>query len=113
MTQMDLLSAAQDAHRKPHKRVRTPHFDGPDYVPKLDRARLTGQLERIYGVMQDGQWRTLRELAVAARAPESSVSAQLRHLRKERFGSYVVEKRRREPLDAGIFEYRVLSPEPR
>lgn len=87
-------------------------FDGPDYVTALDADRLTGQLARIYALMRDGRWRTLREIAMAAEAPESSVSAQLRHLRKPRFGRYVVEKRRREPWDAGIYEYRVLAPVP-
>jgi hypothetical protein len=57
--------------------------------------------------MRDGQWRTLYEIAKATGDPETSTSAQLRHLRKPRFGGYVVEKRRRTAT-AGTWEYRLL-----
>ena len=83
-------------------------FDGPDYVPDLDRVRLTGQVKRVYALMRDAQWRTLNEISVDTGDPESSVSAQLRHLRKERFGSHTVEKRRRGDRTTGLFEYRLL-----
>ena len=70
-------------------------FDGPDYEPAKDRVRLTGQLERIVRVVRDGGWRTLAEIAAATGDPEASISAQLRHLRKPRFGSHTVERARR------------------
>jgi len=85
-----------------------PHFNGPDYVPALDFDRLTNQLARIKYLMIDGQWRTYKEIAAITRDPEPSISAQLRHLRKKRFGSWVVEKRRRGNRSNGLFEYRVL-----
>ncbi len=88
------------------------HFDGPDYTPHLDQSRLTGQMARIIGVMADGQWRTLGELEHAAHAPQASISAQLRHLRKPRFGSYRVDKRRRGEASNGLYEYRVREPLP-
>lgn len=88
-----------------------PHFNGPAYHPPLDQARLTGQIERIRDLMLDGDWRTLGEIAASTRDPESSVSAQLRHLRKKRFGSYVVDKRRRGEPKRGLYEYRVRVPE--
>ena len=83
-------------------------FNGPDYDPNLDKARLTGQILRVYNLMKDGHWRTLREIANKINDPESSVSAQLRHLRKERFGSHAVEKRRRGERKQGLFEYRLI-----
>jgi hypothetical protein len=86
------------------------YFNGPDYVPELDRERLARQLERIKSLMLDGAWRTLSEVSSTTRDPESSVSAQLRHLRKKRFGSYTVEKRRRGDRQRGLYEYRVLEP---
>lgn len=86
------------------------HFSGPAYYAPLDRDRLAGQLERIRDLMLDGVWRTLSEIAVQTRDPESSVSAQLRHLRKKRFGSYVVDKRRRGEPKRGLYEYRVWKP---
>jgi hypothetical protein len=83
-----------------------PRFDGPVYDPALDQARLTKQLARVFDLMKDGHWRTLQEIADAADAPQASVSAQLRHLRKPRFGSHLVEKQRRGC--GGTWEYRLL-----
>lgn len=89
-----------------------PHFDGPEYSPEHDHARLTNQLERIKGVMVDGQWRTLEEISRLTGDPHASISAQLRHLRKRRFGSYRVERQARGDRADGLFEYRVLLPVP-
>lgn len=56
--------------------------------------------------MRDEHWRTLSEIAQVLGYPEASISAQLRHLRKPDFGSYLVDKRRR-PNSPGYWEYRV------
>ena len=40
-------------------------------------------------------WLTLEELAKLTHYPPASISAQLRHLRKNEFGGYEVEKRQR------------------
>ena len=85
------------------------HFPGAD--GPLDDARLTGQLRRVFDVMRDGSWRTLDEIAQAAHAPAASVSAQLRHLRKERFGAHTVDKRHRGPAALGCWEYRLIVNE--
>lgn len=81
-----------------------PQFDGATYEAAQDWARLDKQLDRIRELMIDGRWRTLREIASLTKAPEASVSAQLRNLRKERFGGFTVNHRRRE---GGIWEYQV------
>src|SRR5580700_10104042 len=68
-----------------------------------------------------GWWLTLGEIAQDTQFGEASISAQLRHLRKRKFGSCRVEKRiRRQVLrrgwrarraDAGVvWEYRVSPP---
>ena len=80
-------------------------FDGSDYEPKLDRIRLTGQIKRIYDLMCDRVWRTLGEIERVTGDPQASISAQLRHLRKARFGGYVVLKRRRGAHTQGLWEY--------
>jgi hypothetical protein len=85
-----------------------PHFNGPDYVPARDHSRLSNQFNTIMKLMADGGWRTLREIHEATGHPESSISAQLRHARKPRFGSYLVEKQLRGD-SAGLYEYRVIS----
>lgn len=83
-------------------------FAGDDYDPKHDDARLTGQIERVFELMKDGRWRTLQEIEAATGDPQASISAQLRHLRKGRFGGHRVEKRSRGERGRGLFEYRLI-----
>ncbi len=84
--------------------TRAARFDGPD-ITKADTERLSGQLNRVLELMSDGHWRTLRSISDSCVASEASVSARLRDLRKPRFGSYSVERRR---VADGLWEYRVL-----
>ncbi len=83
-------------------------FQGSDYVAELDYHRLKGQILRIFNLMSDGQYRTLREISDATGDGESSVSAQLRNLRKDSFGNHTILKRRRGDLSRGLFEYRLV-----
>lgn len=83
-------------------------FNGSDYVPELDDKRLTGQVKDIYTLMVDGVWRTLGEIEEKTKHPQASISAQLRHLRKKRFGKNTVLKRRRGDETQGLFEYQLL-----
>ena len=86
-------------------------FNGSDYNKKIDNPRLSGQIKRIYDLMIDGAWRTLSEIASLTDDPEASISAQLRHLRKKRFGAFIVEKRRRGEDEIGLWEYRLKERE--
>lgn len=86
-----------------------PRFNGPDYDPELDDKRLTGQIKRVYTAMIGGGWKTLEEISRETGDPESSISAQLRHLRKDRFGGHIVDKRRRGKPEDGLFEYRLSA----
>jgi hypothetical protein len=90
----------------------TVHFDGVTYDPRLDHHRLTKQLDKVWYTMSDGEWRTLHEIALRTDAPESSVSARLRDLRKSKFGGYTVERKRwtQHGKGKGTWYYRVLSP---
>jgi hypothetical protein len=54
-------------------------------------------------------WVTLAELAGKTKFPPASISAQLRHLRKEKYGGWVVEKRRREWVSEVVWEYRLAE----
>ena len=83
-----------------------PRFNGADYAPARDDVRLTGQLLRIWSVVAGGAWMTLGQIAAKTGDPEASISAQLRHLRKARFGGHTVERRY---LREGLYEYRVLT----
>ena len=68
------------------------------------------------------EWMTLSEIAGLTEFGEASISAQLRHLRKPRFGRHRVEKRLRRQTRAdgecrsanshgSVWEYRVLPKE--
>lgn len=83
------------------------YFDGKTYEPKLDRARLKGQLSAVKFLMLDHKWRTLSEIALKVGGSEAGVSARLRDLRKERFGAHTVERRRIK--ESGLFEYRLIE----
>lgn len=86
-----------------------PHFNGSDYVAGKDHARLSKQHERVRDLMLDGTWRTLDEIATATGDPAASISAQLRHLRKPRFGGWKVEKRTRANREHGLYEYHLSA----
>ena len=82
-------------------------FDGSNYEPKYDRKRLTGQILRVYSAIKEGTWLTLDEISQITGDPQASISAQLRHLRKERFGSYTINKRPRGDRGHGLWEYKL------
>ncbi len=87
-------------------------FDGATYDPAHDEKRLSTQLRRVFFVVVDGHWRTLQEIQDKIEASfkehdsEGGISARLRDLRKERFGAYDIQRRRREGSD-GLWEYRM------
>lgn len=81
-------------------------FDGPEYIPSRDHERLSSQFRRIFNLMSDGQWRTLQDITDATEDPQSSVSAQLRHMRKVRFGAHTVNRRH---MGDGLFEYQLVA----
>jgi len=93
----------------------------------MGRKRGTSTARRVVPTQRDvlrdvmltagkyGAWMTLRELARLTRYGETSISAQLRHLRKAKCGGYVLEKRVRKPEVVSseehfvVWEYR-LTP---
>jgi hypothetical protein len=85
---------------------RSDHFDGPEYDVSRDDVRLTGQIEVIWRFMTSHEsWCTVDQIVNRTGYPANSVQAQLRNLRKPRFGSYLVERRR--VTESGLYEYRV------
>lgn len=80
-------------------------YNGPEYEPDRDNERLDNQLMRVKTVMRDKSWRTLREISSITGDPESSISAQLRHLRKPKHGSHTVNRRSRK---GNLFEYQLV-----
>lgn len=88
----------------------TSRFDGAGYDPVRDNIRLTGQLQRVFDVMCDGRWRSLDDIARETGDPAASISAQLRHLRKDKFGNHTVNK---EYRGDGLYLYQLIVNEER
>lgn len=82
--------------------LKTARFEGAE---ARDVDRLCGQILRVYDAIYSGRWMTLDEIHQATGDPEASISAQIRHLRKYRFGAHQIDKRRRN--DGNQWEYRL------
>lgn len=78
-------------------------IDGATFVEERDGKRLAKQKTAVRDVMLDGEWRTLHLIAQITGAPEASVSARLRDLRK---AGYLVE---RKYIKNGLHQYRVTQ----
>src|SRR6185369_16113064 len=88
------------AHKDPQfgffdKASELPNFDGNTYERQHDHVRLGRQFLLVRDLMSDGAWRTLQEIGNETGEQQASISARLRDLRKEKFGGYSVERRRR------------------
>jgi hypothetical protein len=85
-----------------------PDFDGVTYSPTRDKGRLQKQLSAVKDTMlRYGGWWSLETLAAYCGAPQASVSARLRDLRKPKFGGYSVE---REYRGGGLWAYKLSRP---
>src|SRR5690349_25128780 len=58
-----------------------------------DHSRIDLQRNRVFDLMQDGQWRTLSNIAAATGDPTQSISARLRDFRKDECGGHTVERK--------------------
>ena len=84
-------------------------FDGATYDKGYDGTRLNRQLQIVFDVMKDGEWRTPGLIELLTHVNWASANARLRDFRKVRFGGYTVERRRVPGAEArGLFEYRLL-----
>ena len=79
-------------------------FDGADYDHIRDYTRLEGQIFDIYLSIKDERWYTLAQIERGTGHPQASISAQLRNLRKPRFGGFVIK---REHVKGGLYRYRI------
>lgn len=79
-----------------------PRFDGPEITP-ADHVRLAQHMLTLTRVMADGLERSLGEVATAIGCSESAAGSRLRDLRKQKFGSFQVTKRR----VGNLYLYRV------
>ena len=73
-----------------------------------DEQPKSGQILRVFNALRSGVWLTLVELHEQTHDPISSISAQIRHLRKPEHGAHIIKKRRRGAAERGLFEYRLF-----
>lgn len=85
-----------------------PTFHGSDYEPKHDKARLTSQIKVIFDLMKDAKFRTLGEISELTGYGESSISAQLRNLRKPQNGGHTVNKMVIGSREIGLYSYQLI-----
>ena len=90
------------------RQVEQVEYNGPVYEREHDNSRLSKQHVAIFNLMSDAKWRTLKEISAILGYPESSISAQLRHLRKPRFGSHTVNKEIRGERKRGLYQYQLI-----
>lgn len=81
-------------------------FAGETYVRERDGARLTRQLDIVKAQLLDGLWHTLHELSEKTGAPEASISARIRDLKKAAHGGYTID---RVYVMRGLFRYRMRT----
>lgn len=116
MTDQTSMFAQPDSHdgivsRRVVPNLDLARFDGSDIKPERDNARLSGQIQRVYDVMSSGRYMTHAQIRLAIRGKfgvedkETSISAQVRNLRKPRFGGHTIQSRH---IKNGLYEYRIV-----
>jgi hypothetical protein len=91
-----------------------PLFDSGVQLQPADHLRLGKQLDRIHAIVSDGQWYSVPDVRIAIQRrfgvqdPEPSISAQLRNLRKAKFGGLTIERRR----VGNFWEFRCVEVTP-
>ncbi len=88
--------------------MRLGRFDGSDIEPPDIPPLSTQHLRVRAAALAWHGWFAMEELAHSIDEPAGSTERQVRYLRAERFGSYLVEKRRRG--ESRTWEYRVVPP---
>jgi hypothetical protein len=97
---------------KERKQMRTKREDRGKRVAGRSQREVLRDV--MLSAAECGTWMTLRELARLTSFGETSISAQLRHLRKQRYGAFVIDKQVRKCGDDGgaaehgaVWEYRL------
>jgi hypothetical protein len=85
-------------------------FEG-HHVEDKDNIRLKNQLDVVRTVLRKwekgARWLTVDEIHNITEFPHNSISAQIRNLRKERFGKLPIIGRYRSGLR--VYEYKIVS----
>lgn len=87
------------------------HLKGESYNALFDCERLNAQQRRVYELMIDGKYRTLRQISDSTGDPEASVSARLRDFRSNEYLAkhFIMESERMPGLERrGVWRYQLL-----
>ena len=79
-------------------------FDGADIDQERDEPRLNRQMNIIRTRMENAGWLSVQQISRELGYPETSVSAQIRNLRKDKFGGRYVERRYQ---GNGLYEFKL------
>ena len=105
MTQ-DEWSPFKDLPLFQEKKKEEPHWDGHD-IGESDTLRLKTQMEMVKVIFEGcSRWLTVDDIHMLTDYPHNSISAQIRNLRKERFGKYPIVGRYRKGTK--IYEYKLI-----
>src|SRR5688572_12420258 len=106
MAQLNLFDQKPKRKRK---------FHGADFVESRDQSRLERQIDRIFNVMKDGVWRSVDEIAELTKDETTgfaykatSISAQLRNLKKPENGSHTLNRRHE---GNGFYRFQIIPSE--
>lgn len=89
----------------------TARFDSGIALTPADHERLSKQIDRVHAIVSDGAWYAVSDVRQAIQRrfgvsdPENSIQAQLRNLRKSKFGGYAIERRR----IGNLWEFRMVK----
>jgi DNA-binding MarR family transcriptional regulator len=67
---------------------------GETFVPEKTQREILRDV--LLNAAESSAWLTLNQLAEKTSYAQASISAQLRHLRKQQYGGWLIEKRRSE-----------------
>ena len=79
-------------------------------TPRTRRSQREVLLELLRAAARRSAWLSLNEMARETNFPHASISAQLRHLRKPKHGSWKIERQRRDWVALQlVWEYRLAG----
>ena len=84
---------------------------GTTFNEALDGKRVRTQMQVIRDYMLNHDYVTLFDIERDLHYPTSSISAQLRNLKKIQFGEHILEKRRVSIDNAGTWVYKLRARE--
>lgn len=84
------------------------HFKGHGVQTSYDETRLDSLYGKVFDLMKDQHWRTLKEIQEITGGMDGSISRMLRYMDDPYVGRHHKERRIRGDQDGGLWEYRII-----